>query len=122
MRAAVSTSLAVALVLAAGAASAAGGDVAKRKPVVSVTNEAPVVVTGRGFAIRERIVLRVSFGGHLLTRRLRATRLGTFRTAFADTDASCYPFTVTAVGGAGSRATQTRRFRIPPPCGIAPQP
>ena len=121
VRADVSTALVVTLVLAAGTASAGAG-VEKRKPAVSVTSEAPVIVTGRGFAARERIVLRVSFGGHLLTRRLRATRRGTFRAAFADTDASCYPFTVVATGSAGSRATRTRRFTIPPPCGIAPQP
>ena len=115
------TLLVVALVVAAPAPASTDRET-KRLPSVAVTSEAPIVVVGRGFRSRERISLRLTVGNETFSRVLRATAAGRFRAAFAQVDASCYPFSVVAVGRAGSRATQTRRFTIPPPCGIAPQP
>lgn len=111
--------MAAALVLAA---SAAAGPERKSRPSVALVKESPVVVSGRGFARLERVVLRVSVAGRAYRRTLRATAAGTFRATFESADADCKPFTVTAAGGTGSRAMQTRRFTVPPPCGIAPQP
>ena len=89
---------------------------------MALTSETPVVIAGRGFRGRERISLRLVLGTQRFAKAFRATRSGTFRATFVQADASCSPFTLIAVGRAGSRATQTRRFNIPPPCGIAPQP
>jgi hypothetical protein len=110
----------LAIVLTAGAAASASEST--RRPVVTVTREAPVVVTGRGFAAGERIALRVVVERRAYSKTLRATSAGTFRATFAEADAKCHPYTVTAVGRSGSRASQRRSFSIPPPCGIAPQP
>jgi hypothetical protein len=109
-------------VAVSGAAVAAPATETKRRPAVVVTNEDPVVVAGRGFLGRERISLRVAIGSRVFSRNLRATSAGTFRATFAEADAQCHPFSVTAVGRSGSRATQTRRFNIPPPCGMDPTP
>lgn len=116
----VAISASVLAVAVAGSAAAATD--AKRHPFVAVANEAPVVITGRGFAARERIRLRLAIGSRVFAKGVRATAAGTFRAAFSETDAQCQPYSITAVGGFGSRATQTRRFNIPPPCGVEPQP
>jgi hypothetical protein len=107
-------------VIAAG--SAAGATDARRHPSVAVTKEDPVIVAGRGFVARERVALRVVIGGRAFGRTVRATPTGSFRATFAEADAQCNPYSVVARGGEGSRATQTRSFSIPPPCGIDPQP
>jgi hypothetical protein len=114
----------LALVAAAAVATttALAASEAKRRPHVAVTKQDPVVVAGRYFAARERISVRLTVNGLPYAKRLRATRAGTFRATFAEADAQCQPFTVSARGATGSRATQTRTFNIPPPCGIAPQP
>jgi hypothetical protein len=106
----------------AGSALAASDIETKRRPVVVVTREAPFVVSGRSFRARERVALRAVIGSRVYTRNLRATATGTFRATFEAADAACHPYTVTARGDAGSRAAQTRRFDIPPPCGMEPQP
>lgn len=125
IRVAISASV-LAVAVAGSAVAVAGSAVAatdaKRHPFVAVANEAPVVVTGRGFVARERIRLRLAIGSRVFAKGVRATAAGTFRAAFAETDAQCQPYSITAVGGFGSRATQTRRFNIPPPCGVEPQP
>jgi hypothetical protein len=115
-------SIGSAAVSAAGPTMAAPELEAERRTAVVMTNESPVVVAGRGFAARERIALSVRIGARAYMKALRATAAGTFRATFAQADAQCHPYTVTAVGRAGSRAVQTRRFNIPPPCGIDPQP
>jgi hypothetical protein len=104
------------------AGSAGGATEARRHPSVAVTKEDPVVVAGRGFVARERVAVRVVIGRRAFTRTVRATATGTFRATFAEADAQCHPYSVAARGGEGSRATQTRSFTIPPPCGIDPQP
>jgi hypothetical protein len=107
---------------AVAAGSAIGATEARRHPSVAVTREDPVIVAGRSFAARERVALRVVIGSRAFTRTVRATAIGSFRATFAEADAECHPYSVTARGGEGSRATQTRSFSIPPPCGIATQP
>ena len=118
----VAISVGLVTAFAVGSAVAAPDAETKRRPAVAMTSESPVVVAGRGFVGRERISLRVVIGNRAYSRALRATVAGTFRATFAEADAQCHPYTVTAVGRAGTRATQTRRFNIPPPCGIDPQP
>jgi hypothetical protein len=116
---AISATALAAVVVGGGTARATD---AKRPPSVAVTKEQPVVVAGRGFLARERIALRVVIDSRTFSRTLRATSTGTFRATFEQADAKCHPYTVTARGGSGSRASQTRSFNIPPPCGIASQP
>jgi hypothetical protein len=111
----------LAIVLTAGAVAASPGE-STRRPVVTMTREAPVVIAGRGFAARERIALRAVVGRRAYSKSVLATSAGAFRATFAEADAKCHPYTVTAVGRSGSRATQTRRFNIPPPCGMELQP
>jgi hypothetical protein len=108
--------------MVAAAGSAAGATDARRQPSVAVTKEDPVVVAGRGFVARERVALRVVIGSRAFRRTVRATAIGSFRAAFAEADAQCHAYSVVARGGEGSRATQTRSFSIPPPCGIDSQP
>jgi hypothetical protein len=107
--------------LAAGALAAPQSE-STRRPVVTMTREAPIVVAGRGFVAGERIALRAVVGRRVYSRSLRATSAGAFRATFAAADAKCRPYTVTAVGRSGTRASETRRFNIPPPCGMDPQP
>lgn len=118
----VAISVGVATPVVAAGAIAAPVSEEKRRPAVAVTRESPVVVAGRGFAARERVALRAVVGSRAFSTSLRATSAGTFRATFAEADANCHPYTITAVGRSGSRASQTRRFNIPPPCGMDPQP
>jgi hypothetical protein len=103
------------LLLLAASLTSAGSARAKAKLVLVDTQ--PVVVAGRGFAPAERVTLRTALNGRQITKRVTASRIGRFTVRLAATDAECYPFTVSAVGGEGSRA-MLRRINIPPPCGI----
>jgi hypothetical protein len=65
----------------------------------------PLTVRGQGFAARERVRIEV-YGVARATRRLTATRFGTFRTRFDGVTATrCDMVRLVAVGGAGSRAS-----------------
>jgi hypothetical protein len=112
-------------VSAAFAVSAAGlatpASETKRRPVVTLLNDRPVAVAGRGFARGERVTLRTAVNGRQFAKTVRATVAGRFTATFAEADAACQPFAVSAVGRLGSRAT-FRRIQIPPPCGIPIQP
>ena len=112
------------LVVVGIAAAATGGDTdVKRKPKIELVDDAPLVVYGSGFAARERVTVKVMVGGDTYAKRLRATLAGTFTARIVDAPvANCEPLSIVAVGAAGSRATLTRKFQIPPPCGISPQP
>ena len=88
----------------------------KRRPVVALLNDAPVSVAGRGFARGERVTVRTAVSGRAFAKTVRATRAGRFTATFTEANAACQPFTVSAVGRLGSRAT-FRRIEIPPPCG-----
>jgi len=114
--------VAAAVVCASFLASVASG--AKRHPHVAIVDQSPLVVVGKGFLPRERATVRASVGGEQLTKRIRATRAGSFRAELGDIDeSSCSGVVaVTVVGTAGSRATASRHVAIPPPCGIVIQP
>jgi hypothetical protein len=103
------------LLLLATTLSSAGS--AKAKPTIALVDASPVVVAGRGFARAERVTLRASVNGRSITRRVTASRIGRFTVRLAATNAECDPFTVTAVGRAGSRA-MLKRINIPAPCGV----
>jgi hypothetical protein len=90
---------------------------AKGRAKLVLVDASPVVVAGRGFAPAERVTLRTTLEGRRIAKRVTANRTGRFIVRFAATSAECDPFTVSAVGRAGSRAT-LRRIQIPPPCGI----
>ena len=115
-------SLAVAGV-AAAAISAEGQGEAKRKAAIELWLNDPVVVHGTGFAAEEKLTLRVMVGGDTYTKRFRASDAGKFTKRFADAAVdNCDALSIVAVGAEGSRATITRKFQIPPACGISPQP
>jgi hypothetical protein len=116
--------LAVGAIVVSASLLASTGLAAKRHPSVAIVDQSPIVVVGRGFAARERVTVRASHGGQQLTRTLRATRTGAFRTELGELDqSSCAPvLSVTVVGGAGSRATAARHVTIAEPCGIVIQP
>jgi hypothetical protein len=98
------------------AAATAPASETKRRPVVALLDDRPVAVAGRGFARGERVTLRTAVGGRQFAKTVRATQAGRFTATFAEADAACQPFSVSAVGRLGSRAT-FRRIEIPPPCG-----
>jgi hypothetical protein len=102
------------LLLLATALSSAGS--AKAKPTIVLVDASPVVVAGRGFVRAERVTLRAAVNGRHITRRVVANRVGRFTVSLAATNAACNPFTISAVGRAGSRA-MLRRINIPAPCG-----
>jgi hypothetical protein len=98
------------------ATALSSGGTAKAKPTLVLVDSSPVVVGGRGFVRAERVTLRTGLNGRQITKRVSANRNGRFTVRLAEASAECDPFTVSAVGRAGSRATL--RFQIPPPCGI----
>ena len=109
--------------LAVGAGGAAGET--KVRPTLSMFGSSPVVVTGIRFLPRERVTLRLWTGQQRLSRAVVATRAGKLVVRFAGEIAAprCGGFVVSvqAIGARGSRAV-ARRYEIPPPCGVAPQP
>jgi hypothetical protein len=116
------TFVAVSAALAVSAAApATPGSETKRRPVVTLLSDSPVAVVGRGFARRERVTLRTAVNGRQFTKTVRATLAGRFTATFSEANAECRPFSVSAVGRLGSRAT-FRRIEIPPPCGPPIQP
>jgi hypothetical protein len=92
------------------------GGSAKAKPTIKLVDESPVVVAGRGFVRSERVTLRTALNGRRITKVVTANRNGRFVARLAVTGDECNPFTVSAVGRAGSRA-MLKRINIPPPCG-----
>ena len=106
--------LAVAALAASAVATPASET--KRRAVVTLLNDRPVSVAGRGFARGERVTLRTAVNGTRFTKTVRASVAGRFTATFAEASAACQPFAVSAVGSLGSRAT-FRRIEIPPPCG-----
>jgi hypothetical protein len=112
-------SLGFAALLAAALSTSAVS--AERKASVVLLDESPIAVFGRGFVPRERVTVRVVIGKRNLTARVRASTAGRFTVRFQESLPDCSPFSVTATGGAGSRA-MLRKINIPPPCGMDPQP
>jgi hypothetical protein len=97
--------------LAVGISGALAGTV---RPVIKITQAAPLTVQGRGFSPRERVRVTV-----VATRRFvhlaRATARGAFTTSFGSVDASVdrcgTGLTVTARGATGD----TARLKWPQP-------
>jgi hypothetical protein len=115
--------LTVAAVAVVASFPASSGFAAERHPRVAIVDQSPIVVVGRGFLARERVTVRAIHGPQLLTKTVRATAAGSFRTEVGDIDQSCASVvSITAVGAAGSRATAARHVPIAEPCGIVIQP
>jgi hypothetical protein len=89
------------------------------RPRLSLADEAPLVVAGRGFKARERVRVVASVARGAYRKTVLASRRGRFTVRFASADASCGPVYVAAYGRDGSRAS-FRRPGIPPPCGPDP--
>jgi hypothetical protein len=89
------------------------------KARVSLVNDAPLVVAGRGFKADERVRVAASTARGQYRKTTAVTRLGRFSVRFASVDASCGPLFVAVTGTQGTRATW-RRPGIPPPCGADP--
>jgi hypothetical protein len=78
---------------------------AKQRPVLRVTSSEPVTVTGLRFVARERVRVSLHADSQVHSRRVRATRRGSFTVTFsAATVDRCLGFIVNAVGDRGSRA------------------
>jgi hypothetical protein len=110
----------VLLVTTIALALSAGGSVAsdrKAPPALHVKSTAPVTLTGERFRARERVVVRVTTPDATRSRRIRATRRGTFVTQFPDTfvDRCNTDFRAFAVGNLGSRAhAKVPQLQCPP--------
>jgi hypothetical protein len=101
----------VLLALLVALALPTGAPAAHRTPALRLTSVAPLTVHGTGFAARERVRVRV-LAPRPLTRRVRATRNGTFHVRFAELVDRCSAFDIRARGGDGSRA----RLKVQPLC------
>jgi hypothetical protein len=112
----------VLVLLALWPAAASGfGTASASKPRVSLVDETPLVVAGRGFKARERVRVVASTARGRYRKTVSVSRQGRFSVRFASVEASCGLLFVSAVGDEGSRATW-RRQGIPPPCGADPAP
>jgi hypothetical protein len=111
------------LAVAAFAASAVATPASdtKRRSAVTLLDDRPVTIAGRGFVRGERVTLRTAVNGRRFTKTVRATVAGRFTATFAEANAACQAFAVSAIGRLGSRAA-FRRIEIPPPCGPPIQP
>lgn len=103
------------------AAASGSGTADAGKPRVSLVDDAPLVVAGRGFRARERVRVVASAARGHYRKMVSVSRQGRFTVRFASVEASCGPLHIRAVGTEGSRATW-RRPGIPPPCGADPAP
>jgi hypothetical protein len=109
--------LAVAALVPASLAAAASG--ATARPAVDVIRTHPVTVAASGFRPTEHVLLTVRAGSDRKALRVVATARGTFRAAALTVayDPCAETLRVTAVGAAGSRATEKLPQRA-----CAPQP
>ena len=92
------------------------------RPSIRLLDRQPVTVSGRGFAPRERVTVRVvPLGESRYSKEVRPTRTRRFTVVFRSAALDeCAGYTITARGARGSRAVIGRL--IPPPCGIVVQP
>lgn len=118
----ISRGIAIAGLALLAAAPAATPSSSATRATVSLVDRDPVVVSGTGFAPSERVTLRVRpVGGPAFSRVVTVRRSGRFVTTFATREVpECAAVVVTAMGARGTRATL--QARIPPPCGVWPQP
>ena len=106
-------------------ANAPAATAAKIRPTLTITGTGPVTVTGVRFLPRERVTVRLSVAGQGLSRGAIASPAGRVVVRFAvdmpTPECGGLVVSARATGARGSTAF-VRRFEIPPPCGIAPQP
>jgi hypothetical protein len=109
------TGLLVMTVAATGllAISIGAGQATRARPQLRVIDLAPLVVKGERFRSLERVRLTVTEDGTSVSRRVRATRRGSFSASFANivVDRCSSDFSAFAVGALGSRAAA----KIPQP-------
>jgi hypothetical protein len=79
-----------------------------RHASLRLLKQSPYQVGGSGFAARERVRVVASAAQVSVTKRVRASRRGTFAAAFSFGAGHCSGLRVVAVGSAGSRATLKR--------------
>ena len=100
------------------------------KPTLALSSSGPLTVKGFGFAPRERVTVRLTFGSDTFSRAPRANPRGRFAVQFPVQLADLVllecsrTVIVVATGNRSGRRAQfrIRSIQIPPPCGIAPQP
>jgi len=92
---------AVALVLS-GVGTGAGSS---KRPSLRFAQMVPLRIAGSHFRAHERVRVTATVSATNSTRRLRASRRGSFVVAFAVGAGHCSEVRVVAVGGGGSRAT-----------------
>jgi hypothetical protein len=107
------------VVVAAVAVVASVTASASRGPTLRITSLAPVSVVGTGFAVRERVSVRLTVAGRrAATRRTIADGRGAFRVRFVRVFAASVcrgSIVVSASGAKGHQATARRRCRPPDP-------
>jgi hypothetical protein len=117
--------LATALVVSF-ATSASATNYATSKATVMLFGMSPVSVTGSGFLPRERVRVRVFAGAASFARAPRANAKGRFAVQFPKAtlpDCADSVFVIATGNRSGRSAmSRIRSIRIPPPCGIFPQP
>jgi hypothetical protein len=95
--------------LAAAAIAASCAAAGASKPSLRLASRAPLKISGRHFAPREHVRVRVL--ATKLTRRAVATSAGSFTVSFGEAAGDpCSAFTAVARGSAGSRAL----LKVPP--------
>ena len=97
MRTVAAAVLVLALVAPAGAAET-------RRATLALKTLAPLVVEGRGFIPRERVVMTANGSGARRILTIVSGRDGRFRARFRLSLGRCTELTVKAVGARGSRA------------------
>ena len=102
-------------------AGVADAEPAKQKAAVAVLSERPLKVAGQGFARGERVVVRATVATDTRAKTVVATRTGAFTVSFPELSAECRPYSVSATGRSGSRASAFPKIRIAEPCGMSPQ-
>jgi hypothetical protein len=106
MRAAAAAVLVLLLALPAAAAT-------PRRATLKLAELAPLIVEGRAFGARERVVLTATAPSSQRMLAVVAWRNGSFTARFGLRVGRCTPITVRAVGSRGSRAI----LQVEPGCG-----
>lgn len=102
------------LVLAVAAGAAASS---QSRPTLRITVGAPLTLRGAGFALRERVTVRVTANGTRAAKRLRANAIGGFTARFDGV--SVYPCAITSIVAV---AASGRSAAVKMPPAQCPQP
>ena len=98
----------VAAALALLLAGLGAGSTSTRQASLRLVKPAPLRLVGSGFRARERVRVVASVGHASATKRVQASRHGSFSASFRFRAGHCSGLAVVAVGSAGSRATLKR--------------